>query len=122
MFTSFASRVDLTYAHLTHRVPFLKTSIRPASLDTEKLEALASHGNAYSSVVTVFQAKDGRSTLLSMVYAGAFATKVIKAIAGHTEGDRQGTGLLSERHWSDECLVRSQSDRLLVDQTFLIAE
>ena len=59
-----------------------------------------------------------------MVYAGAFATKVIKAIAGRTEGDRQGTALLSERHWSgsDKCLVRSQTDGLLIDQTFRIAE
>jgi hypothetical protein len=71
----------------------------------------------------VFPAKDGiGSKLLSVVYAGAFATKVIKAIAGRAEGDQQGTALLNERHWSDECLVRSQTDGLPIDQTFRIAE
>jgi hypothetical protein len=44
--------------------------------------------------------------------------------AGHTdsEGDWQGTGLLSERiNWGNEPLISLQSDGLLIESTFVIA-
>ena len=55
MFTSSAVTVRVDLMRTSHIVPppFPKAPIRsPTSLNTEKMEALTSHGNPYSSVVT----------------------------------------------------------------------
>ena len=83
-------------------VPLLSQSSHPlpASVDTERLEALTNRIQFGGDEVV--KAKDGTgSATLSMAYAGAeFATKVIRALAGekglvapsyvHLDADREG--------------------------------
>jgi len=94
-------------------VPLLSQSSHPlpASLETEKLEAL--YKRIQFGGDEVVKAKDGTgSATLSMAYAGAeFATKVIKALAGerdiiapsyvHLDADKEGGTALKKEIGKD---------------------
>jgi len=94
-------------------VPLLSQSSHPlpASLDTEKLEAL--YKRVQFGGDEVVKAKEGTgSATLSMAYAGAeFATKVIKALAGekgliapsyvHLDADKEGGAALKKEIGKD---------------------
>ena len=74
MFTSFASRVDLTISHVVS--PSSKLPSAPLRLTQKAGGARESRKFIQFDSDKVFPAKDGiGSKLLSMVYAGAFATK-----------------------------------------------
>jgi malate dehydrogenase len=92
--------------HMLQIVPLLSQSSHPlpASVGTERLEALTNRIQFGGDEVV--KAKDGTgSATLSMAYAGAeFATKVIRALAGekgivapsyvHLDADREGGAAL----------------------------